>query len=69
MALLQASQQVQQANGLIGRTVTLVAQDGTTPSGLVSGVQMVSGEPRIVVNGALYQMSQVLAISTPQVSN
>ena len=64
MSLLQASQQVQQANGLIGRSVTLLANDGSQPSGLVTGVQMVSGVPKIVVNGSLYDMSQVLAIST-----
>ncbi len=63
ISLLQASQQVQQANGLIGRSVTLIAQDGTTPAGLVTGVQIVSGVPKIVVNGSLYDLSQVLAIS------
>ena len=63
MALLQASQQVQQANGLIGRSVTLLDQNGTTPTGLVTSVQMVSGSPKIVVNGSLYDMSQVLSIS------
>jgi flagellar basal-body rod modification protein FlgD len=62
---LQASQTVVQANGLIGRQVTLLAQDGTLPSGPVSGVQMVSGTPKLVVKGALYDLSQVLSISTP----
>jgi flagellar basal-body rod modification protein FlgD len=62
---LQASQQVQAANGLIGRSVVLQAQDQSTPSGVVTGVQMVSGVPKIVVNGSLYDMSQVLSISTP----
>ena len=65
MSLLQASQQIQQANSLIGRSVTLQAADGTTPSGTVTGVQMISGVPKVVVNGSLYDMSQVLAISTP----
>ena len=65
VSLLQASQQVQQANSLIGRSVILTAQDGTFPSGTVSGVQMVSGAPKIVVNGALYDLSQVLSISAP----
>jgi flagellar basal-body rod modification protein FlgD len=69
MSLLQASQQVQQANGLIGRNVTLLATDGTTPSGLVTGVQMISGAAKIVVNGSFYDMNQVLAISTPPVTH
>jgi flagellar basal-body rod modification protein FlgD len=68
MSLLQASQQVQQANGLIGRSVVLQATDGTQPSGVVSGIQMVSGVPKIVVNGSLYDMGQVLSISATQVT-
>jgi flagellar basal-body rod modification protein FlgD len=66
MALVQASQQIQQANGLIGRNVTLLANDGSKATGLVSGVQLVSGAPKLVVNGALYDMNQVLAISAAQ---
>jgi flagellar basal-body rod modification protein FlgD len=69
MSSLQASQQVQQANGMIGRNVTLMAQDGTTPTGLVMGVQIVSGVPKIVVNGSLYDMSQVLAISASPITS
>jgi flagellar basal-body rod modification protein FlgD len=60
---LQASGLVQQANGLIGRSVKLLSADGTVPSGVVTGVQMVSGVPKIVVNGTLYDMSNVLSIS------
>jgi len=66
IAQLQASQEVQQANSLIGRSVTFVANDGTKPKGTVTGVQMVSGAPKLVVNGALYDLGSVLAISTPQ---
>lgn len=69
MSLLQASQQVQQANGMIGRNVTLMANDGTTPAGLVTGVQIVSGVPKIVVNGSFYDLSQVLAISATPITN
>ena len=68
VTLLQASQAVQQANSLIGRQVTLAAQDGTFPSGQVSGVQMVSGTPKVLVNGSLYDLSQVYSISTPTVT-
>lgn len=63
ISLLQAGQQVQQANSLIGRTVTLQGANGTTPTGVVAGVQIVSGTPQILVNGSLYNMSQVLSIS------
>jgi flagellar basal-body rod modification protein FlgD len=65
ISLLQASQQVQQANGLIGRSVVLLASDGTTPSGTVTAVQMLSGVPKLVVNNLLYDMNQVLSISSP----
>jgi flagellar basal-body rod modification protein FlgD len=65
MSLLQASQQVQQANSFIGRSVTLQANDGTQPAGLVTGIQMVSGVPKLVVNGSLYDLGQVLSISAP----
>ena len=68
MSLLQASQLVQQANGLIGRGVILTANDGSHPAGLVTGVQMISGVPKIVVNGSFFDMSQVLAISAQPVS-
>lgn len=65
VGLLQASQQMQQANGLIGRNVKIVATDGTTPQGIVSSVQVLSGVPKIVVNGSLYDLNQVLSISAP----
>jgi flagellar basal-body rod modification protein FlgD len=65
MSLLQASQQVQQANSFIGRSVTLQANDGTQPAGFVTGVRMVSGVPKLVVNGSLYDLGQVLSISAP----
>jgi flagellar basal-body rod modification protein FlgD len=66
ISLLQAGQQVQQANGLIGRSVTLQLPDGTTPSGVVTGVQMSSGVPMIVVNGTAYSLGNVLSISAAQ---
>ena len=65
VSLLQTSQQMQQANSLIGRNVKLQALDGTTPQGVVTGVQMVSGVPQIVVNGSLFDLGQVLSISLP----
>jgi flagellar basal-body rod modification protein FlgD len=66
ISLLQAGQQVQQANGLIGRTVTLQLPNGTTPTGVVSGVLISTGVPMIVVNGTPYNLSNVLSIAAAQ---
>ncbi len=66
IANLYANQQLQQANELIGRVVTLQNADGkTTTSGTVSSVQVNSGTPQLIINGASYDLSQVLAISPP----
>src|SRR6185503_14206047 len=51
---LRADQQLLQANSLLGRTVTLLQNDGTPTSGLVSSVQVEAGMPQIVVNGQNY---------------
>jgi flagellar basal-body rod modification protein FlgD len=54
-----------QANALIGQTVTVVSStnSGQSSSGVVTGVQMSSGTPDIVVNGQMYDLSQIAAIS------
>ena len=62
---LQASQQVQQANALIGRSVSLLSTNGSLSTGVVTGVQMDSGVPKLVVNGTNYDLSEVFSISTP----
>jgi flagellar basal-body rod modification protein FlgD len=62
---LQASQQVQQANSLIGRSVSLLSSNGSLSTGVVTGVQMDSGVPKLVVNGSNYDLSEVFSISTP----
>jgi flagellar basal-body rod modification protein FlgD len=68
LAKLSANQQVQQANGLLGRTVT-VQSDESIASGTVDAVQLSGGIPLLLVNGAQYDLSQVLSIQptlTPQ---
>lgn len=53
-----------QANSLIGRTVSVTEANNTTvqDSGVVNGVQVVSGQPQILVNGVLYNLNQITAI-------
>ena len=62
---MQSSQSLLQANSLLGRQVTLQLNDSTIVQGVVSAVDVSSGTAQIAVNGALFDLSQVLAISTP----
>ena len=62
IATLSANQQVQQAADLIGKTVTVVNQDGTMAGGMVSGVQVNNGTPSILINGVAYDLSQIASI-------
>ncbi|MEW6041591.1 MAG: flagellar hook assembly protein FlgD [Elusimicrobiota bacterium] len=51
---------VNQATGLIGKTVVLtVDADGNTITGTVEKVVLSSGTPQLVVNGNEYNLSQV----------
>ena len=68
IANLYNSQQLQQANGLLGRSVTLQKSDGSTLSGTVSSVQVNSGTPQLVVNGSPYNLSQVINIASAPAS-
>jgi len=56
-------QQMQQANALIGRNEKFLASDGTTPQGAVTSIQVLSGVPKFLVNGSLYDLNPVLSIS------
>jgi flagellar basal-body rod modification protein FlgD len=61
VARLRASQDVVQANSLIGRFVQL--DDGT--SGQVAAVDLSGESPEIVVNGAAYALGSVLFVTAP----
>ena len=55
-----------QANSLMGETVTVAPSDGSAPvSGAVTGVQIQSGTPVILINGQSYNLTQVTAIAPP----
>jgi flagellar basal-body rod modification protein FlgD len=67
---LQESQAMQQnmaalqANTMIGETVTITPSDGSASvTGEVTGVQISSGTPTIIVNGNSYSLSNVTSIS------
>src|SRR5271165_2324850 len=68
---LSASQGIQtgittlQASNLIGSTVNVTASNGSQNSGTVTGVQIQSGTPQIVVNGQTYGLGQITSILPP----
>jgi flagellar basal-body rod modification protein FlgD len=60
-------QQFTQASSLLGKTVQVQDDEDTVSIGTAMAVQMDKGTPKVVVNGAMYEMSQVLSVSTPTV--
>ena len=62
---MQTGQNLAQADSLLGRQVALQVDSTTTTQGTVSGIDVSSGTPMIVVNGVSYNLGQVLSISTP----
>jgi len=52
-----------QADSLLGSTVTLQLDSQTSTSGVVQGVILQNGTPQIMVNGASYDLSQVVAVT------
>jgi flagellar basal-body rod modification protein FlgD len=66
IATMLKQQEVLQANGMLGGTVTLQVDPKTTATGIVEAVQLDGGIPKIVVNGVAYELSQVIKLtSTP----
>ena len=65
----QADMQLDEANNLLDRTVTLQGANNTSITGTVTGVQMVDGAPQLVVNGSSYDLSKLLAISPANTTN
>lgn len=65
---LQNSQNLSEATALLGRQVIVQVDASSTAQGVVSGVEVDSGTPRVLVNGTPYDLSQLLWISTPSTS-
>jgi flagellar basal-body rod modification protein FlgD len=59
MTQLGAAQQFATANSYIGRQVTLDGGDGQMVTGLVSGVEVTNGTPRLIVGDLTYDLSSV----------
>ena len=52
------------ARSMIGSTVDLLADSHTIAHGIVTGVMVVSGSPKIVVNGQAYDVDRVITSTT-----
>ncbi len=66
---IRAQQQILQASALIGQTVVVQSAPGMVEPGVVTGVELQSGWPRLVVNGNSYDLSQVTRIGASHVEN
>lgn len=68
MAALREQQVILQATGVLGRSVELLvdAKEGTTKSGVVTGIHLEAGTPKLVVDGKKYDFDQVIAIAPEQ---
>lgn len=62
LSAMRAEQQYATANSYLGRQVVLDTSDGGTASGIVTGVETVSGAPRLVVGDFTYPVSAVLLV-------
>ena len=65
LTAMQIGQEFQAATGLIGKQVNLQVDSSTTTHGVVTGVDVSSGLPEIVVNGVSYGLGQVLSVTSP----
>lgn len=63
MAALRAEQQLLQASALIGETVQIQLDQNTATAGVVEGVKVDVGVPKLVINGEAYPLEQVLTIT------
>jgi flagellar basal-body rod modification protein FlgD len=59
MTQLSASQQVTAANSYIGRQVTLDVGNDQVVTGVVSGVEVTDGTPRLIVGDLTFDLSSV----------
>ena len=64
LAGMQSGQAFSAANSLIGKQVNLLLDShGNTTQGVVSGVDLSTGSPQIIVNGQGYGLNQVLSVA------
>lgn len=59
----QASMAMLQANSMLGNFVQVTDDEGGVSYGQVEQVQMIKGEPQLVINGERYTLDKVSAVS------
>jgi flagellar basal-body rod modification protein FlgD len=70
LAGMQSSQAFSDANSLLGKQVSLQTDSkGDTTQGVVSGVDLSSSTPQIIVNGQSYHLNQVLTVAPATTTN
>ena len=55
------------AKAMVGSTVDLLADSHTIAHGIVTGVFVKSGTPKIIVNGETYDISQVVTATAASI--
>ena len=66
LAGMQSGQSFSEANSMVGQQVNLQTDaNGDTAQGVVSGVDLSTGTPQIIVNGQSYNLDQVLSVIPP----
>lgn len=63
MEKLLLSQKLQEGSLMIGKTVKLIADDGTTVTGDVTSVKLSKGQVNIIVDGKEYSIDSVSELS------
>ena len=67
---MTAGQTFSEANAMLGKQVSVQTDsNGDTAQGVVSGVDVSSGTPQIIVNGQSNSISQVLSVTAPSTSS
>lgn len=69
LSSMRSSQALTQASSMVGQTVQVQVDSSTTDTGVVSAVQVVSGTPKLVINGQNYDLSQVLSVTPTTIQN
>ena len=64
LAGMQSGQAFSEANSMVGQRVNLLTDsNGNTTQGVVSGVDLSSSTPQIIVNGQSYGLNQVISVT------
>ncbi len=66
LSAMRSQQDFTSASALIGKEVTLQVDRATVVRGVVSGVALEAGVPKLIVNNQPFDMSSVLAVSGTQ---